>query len=67
MKLKQYLIDFALMFCIVLVVNLIVTYLYGLIVHGSGTLDLEGAFPFAISLAIILPWIRRQEKMQGAK
>ncbi len=67
MKLKQYVIDFAVMFLIVLVVNLIVTFLYGLLVHGTGTLDWESALTFAISLGIILPWIRRQEKVQGAK
>ncbi len=67
MKLKQYLIDFAAMFVIVLVVNLIVTFLYGLIVHGSGTLNWESAFIFAISLGIVLPWTRRKEKVQNAK
>ena len=65
MKLKQYLIDFAVMFAAVLAVNLIVMFLYGLIVHGSGTLDWESAFTFAISLGMILPWIRRQEKAQS--
>jgi hypothetical protein len=67
MKLKQYAIDFAIMFVVVFVVNLIVTYLYGLIVHGAGTMQWENAFTFAISLGIILSWIRRQEKSQSAK
>jgi len=62
MKPKQYAIDFVVMFAIVLVVNLIVTFLYGLIVHGSGTLEWESAFTFAISLGIILPWFRRHDE-----
>jgi hypothetical protein len=66
MKPKQYVIDFAVMFAVVFVVNLIVTYLYGLIVHGSGTLQWESAFTFAISLGIILTWIQRQDKGQKA-
>ena len=61
MKIKQYAIDFAVMFAIVFVVNLAVTYLYSLIVHGSGVLDWESAFRFGIMLGLILPWIRRRE------
>lgn len=53
------------MFAVVMVVNLIVTYLYSLIVHGSGVIDWETAFQFAISLAIILPWLRKHEKKQS--
>ena len=67
MTMKQYAIDFAVMFTIVLVVNLIVTFLYSLIVHGSGSLDWESAFTFAISLGIILPWVRWREKKQSEK
>lgn len=61
MNIKTYAIDFVIMFAIVLVVNLLVTFLYTLLVHGSGAVDWETAFQFAISLAIILPWIRRRE------
>jgi len=61
MKIKQYAIDFAVMFAIVFVVNLAVTYLYSLIVHGSGVLDWESAFRFGIMLGLILPWIRRRD------
>jgi hypothetical protein len=50
MSIKQFTMDFMVMFAIVLVVNLIVTFLYGLIVHGSGVLDWESAFTFALSL-----------------
>jgi hypothetical protein len=67
MNMKQYAIDFAVMFSIVLVVSLIVTFLYGLIVHGSGVLNWESALTFAISLGIILPWVHQREKKQSEK
>jgi hypothetical protein len=65
MSLKTYAIDFVIMFAIVLVVNLLVTYLYSLLVHGSGVVNWEMAFQFAISLGIILPWIHRRELKQS--
>lgn len=65
MTIRQYVTDFIVMFAVVMVVNLIVTYLYSLIVHGSGVIDWETAFQFAISLAIILPWLRKHEKKQS--
>ncbi|HCV43513.1 MAG TPA: hypothetical protein DGH68_08500 [Bacteroidetes bacterium] len=64
MNIKQYAVDSAVISSIVLLVNLAVTFLYGLIVHGTGVLNWESAFGFAISLGIILPWIRRYEKKQ---
>ena len=65
MDIKRYAIDFALMFAIVLVVNLIVTYLYSLIIHGQGVINWETAFEFAITLGIVLPWVRRHAKKQS--
>jgi hypothetical protein len=64
---KQYVIDFAVMFAVVFVVNLTVTFLYTLIVHGSGVIDWESAFRFGIMLGLILPWMRRREKKQREK
>jgi hypothetical protein len=63
-NIKQYVMDFATMFAVVFVVNLIVTFLYSLLVHGSGELDWDNAFRFGIMLALILPWMRRREKKQ---
>ncbi len=65
MNIKRYAIDFVVVFAIVLVVNLIVTFLYSLIFHGLGVIDWETAFHFAITLGIILPWVRRQGKKEG--
>jgi hypothetical protein len=67
MKITRYALDFAIMFAVVFVVNLTVTYLYGLIVHGSGVFDWGNAFTFGISLGILFPWIRRRDKKQGEK
>lgn len=64
MNIKQYIMDFATMFAVVFVVNLIVTFLYSLIVHGSGVIDWDNAFRFGIMLALILPWMRAREKKQ---
>ena len=67
MSIKQYATDFIIMFAVVMVVNLIVTYLYTLIFHGLGVIDWETAFQFAITLGFILPWIRRGEKKRGGE
>ena len=67
MNIKQYVIDFAIMFAVVFVVNLAVTFLYSLIVHGSGVIDWETAIRFGIMLGFILPWMRRREKKQSEK
>ena len=42
-------------FVIVLVVSIIVTYLWNLVVHGSGLVDWEVSLLFALSLGIALP------------
>ena len=65
MNIKQYAFDFALMFVVVFVVNLAVTFVYTLVVHGSGVLDWESAIRFGIMLAFILPWMRREQKKQS--
>ncbi len=62
MNIKQYVIDFAVMFAVVFVLNLAVTFLYSLIVHGSGIIDWETAIRFGVMLGFILPWMRRAEK-----
>ena len=67
MNIKQYVIDFVVMFAVVFVVNLAVTFLYSLIVHGSGVIDWETAIRFGIMLGFILPWMRRREKKQSEK
>ena len=67
MNIKQYVIDFVIMFAAVFLVNLAVTFLYSLIVHGSGIIDWETAIRFGIMLGLILTWMRRREKKQNQK
>jgi len=62
MKLRQSLIDAAVIFFLTFAVNLAVAYLYGIIVHGSGKLEWETASRLAITLGIIVPWVLRRQK-----
>jgi hypothetical protein len=57
MNIKRSLVDFATVFAVTLIVCAIVTLLWSLIVHGSGTIDWETSFRFAILFGIIVPWI----------
>ena len=58
MKIKRFLIDFAVVFAVTLVVAAIVTYLWNLIAHGQSAVDWETSFRFAIILGIALPVAR---------
>ncbi|MCD6391272.1 MAG: hypothetical protein J7L92_04700 [Dehalococcoidia bacterium] len=58
MKIKRFLIDFAVVFAVTLVVAAIVTYLWNLIAHGQNAIDWETSFRFAIILGIALPVAR---------
>lgn len=66
MNVKELFIYFVVIFAVTLVVVATVTFLYSLIVHGSGTIDWERSFGLAISLAIalgiVLPWMRARER-----
>ena len=62
MNIKRFASDFVIIFAAALLVNLIVTYLYSLIVHGAGVIDWETAFRTAIILSIVLSWIQQREK-----
>jgi len=58
MKPKRFLIQFAIVFAVILVVNATVVYLWNLIGHGQGTFDWETLIRFAIILGIALPVIK---------
>ena len=62
MNIKRFASDFVVIFAAALLVNVIVTYLYSLIVHGAGVIDWETAFRTAIILSIVLSWIQQREK-----
>jgi len=54
MSLKRYFIDFLIIGVITFITAAIVTYLYTLIVHGSGVVNWETAIDMAIILGIVL-------------
>ncbi|MDP2303539.1 MAG: hypothetical protein Q8N03_14065 [Ignavibacteria bacterium] len=54
--------DFFLVFVITFVVVSLVTYLYGLLVHSSGTFDWATSFRLAIVLGIVFSWLHYRER-----
>ena len=64
MNIKKYLLEFATVFAVTLVVSVVVTLLWNLILHGTTTIDWETSFRFAILFGIIVPWLetRRNTK-----
>lgn len=65
MKIKEFFVNFLIVFAVVLVVAVIMTYLWNLILHGSGAVDWNISLVFALSMGIALPvsWaLRTKEK-----
>lgn len=52
-------------FSLVLVVGAVVTYLYSLLVHGSGIIDWDTSLRLAIIFAIVLPTLREVERKES--
>ena len=52
---------------LVVLVSVIVTYLYSLVVHGTGVIDWETSFRLAIIFAIVLPALREAERKESLK
>ncbi len=61
MKYKPLLTDIAITAPITFVVAAAVTYLYSLIVHGSGVIDWETAFYLAFVVGLVVPLTRSFE------
>ncbi len=57
---KKLLLDMAITIPVTFVVSAIVTFLYSLIAHGSGSVSWDTAFHLAIILGIMLPLTRRR-------
>ncbi len=55
---KQFLLDIGITIPITFVVAALVTFVYSLIVHGSGIVDWDTSFFLAIFLGIVLPLSR---------
>ncbi len=66
MNVKEILTGFITIGPIVLVVSLIVTYLYSLLVHGSGVFDWELSIRLAIIFGIALPIVRQWDKKKAS-
>ncbi len=64
MDIKKLLLIFIGIFALALVVTVITTYLYSLIVHGTGIIDWKTPFLFAITLGVVLTWIETKESKQ---
>ncbi|HET7451333.1 MAG TPA: hypothetical protein VFL12_01210 [Thermoanaerobaculia bacterium] len=60
MKITRLLADFARVFAVTLMVSVLVTLLWNLIVHGTGTLDWETSLRFAVVFGISVTWIERR-------
>ena len=67
MNIKQFLVGFATIFALTLVVAAIVSFLYSLIVHGTGVFDWELAFRLAIIFGLVLPITRALEGREKKK
>jgi hypothetical protein len=54
---KRFLVDFAVVYAVSLVVCAVVSLLWNLIAHGTGTVDWETSFRFAVPFGIIFSWM----------
>jgi hypothetical protein len=61
MNIKFLLQGFVVVFVLVFVVSAVVSYLYSLMVHGTGLVDWEGAVRFGFIFGIVFPTIREIE------
>ena len=64
MHIKKLLVDGFTVFSVTLAVSLIVTLLWNLIVHGTGTLNWETSIRLAILFGIILPWMETRRSKE---
>lgn len=67
MNIKKFLVSFAIMFALTLVVSALVSFLWNLIFHGDSTVEWETSFRFAIILGIVLSWIMSREDKKKDK
>ena len=67
MNLKRLFVDIAIVFVVALVVNVAVSLLYGIIVHGTQTIQWESSISIALGVGIALPVVQRLEKRERMK
>jgi hypothetical protein len=56
-NIKKLLVDVLVVFSVSLIVSVLATLLWNLVIHGTGAIDWEASFRFAILFGIILPWM----------
>jgi len=64
MNAKRFAIGFIIMSPITFIITAIISFLYSLIVHGSGAVDWEHSISLALILGITVPLVRELEKKQ---
>jgi hypothetical protein len=65
MNVKEVVLGFLATGPIVLVVSLVVSYLYTLLAHGSGSLEWESSIRLGIILGIALPLVRELDRKKA--
>ena len=58
MNIKKISVYFLWLFILILVVSVIITFLYSLIVHGTGIVDGETSIRLALIFSIVLTWMK---------
>jgi H+/Cl- antiporter ClcA len=61
MNSKKLVVEFVTVFAVALVTTALVTFLWNIIGHGTGTMDWETSFRFAVIFGIILTWTKSRE------
>lgn len=61
MNSKKLVIEFGTVFAVTLVTTALVTFLWNIVGHGTGIIDWETSFRFAVIFGIILTWVKSRE------
>jgi hypothetical protein len=61
MSIRKLVVEFVIVFVVSLVTTALVTFLWNIIGHGTGTIDWETSFRFAVIFGIILTWAKSRE------
>jgi len=61
MNSKKLVIEFGTVFAVTLVTAALVTFLWNIVGHGTGIIDWETSFRFAVIFGIILTWAKSRE------
>jgi hypothetical protein len=61
MSIRKLAVEFVIVFVVSLVTTVLVTFLWNIIGHGTGAIDWETSFRFAVIFGIILTWAKSRE------